>query len=74
MDFPRTEEMTMAVRQRQKPGRKTARQKSTTGQQGQSGLRFGARSLEAPPRRNGRDDYGAKLLSMKGTVADDVAL
>jgi hypothetical protein len=74
MDFPRTEEMTMAVRRRQKPGRKTARQKSVTGQQEKSGLRFGARSLEAPPRRNGSDDYGAKLLSMKGSVADDVAL
>jgi hypothetical protein len=74
MRFPRTEEMTMAVRQQRKPGRRTARQKSVTGQQGESGLRFGARSLEAPPRRNGKDDYGAKLLSMKGSVADDVAL
>ena len=66
--------MTMAVRRRQKSGRKPARQEPETDQQAKSGLRSRNQSLDASPRGNVKDDDGAELLSMKGTVADDVAL
>jgi hypothetical protein len=59
----------MPGRQGQKSGRNTRRQGRATDRQAEFGRRVAVR-----PRRKLRDDYGAKLLSMKGAVADDVAL
>jgi hypothetical protein len=59
----------MPARQGKKSRRNTRRQNRATGREAEFGRR-----VAGPRRRNLRDDYGAKLLAMKGTVADDVAL
>jgi hypothetical protein len=62
----------MAARRRAKSARRTAHQKLKRKVKG--AVRERPETRENSAKRRGADDYGAKLLALKGSVPDDVAL
>jgi len=64
----------MGTRQREKSRRKPGRQRTAMERQAEPDLQGLAELSGRLPLPGAADDYGVKLLSMKGSVADDVEL